>query len=78
VTSLTALQAFLERIARDFLSTFTCSAFLASQLQPLAESTIQRSGLHPTICNVHPPLQVRAAEQSRPPAWVRRRDAARL
>jgi hypothetical protein len=36
------LQAFLERIARDFLSTFTCKQFLASQLQPLAEKTIQR------------------------------------
>merc|ERR1712096_343652 len=36
------LQAFLERIARDFLSTFTCKDFLATQLQPLAEKTIQR------------------------------------
>ena len=36
------LQAFLDRISRDFLSTFTCHAFLSNQLQPLAESTIQR------------------------------------
>jgi len=36
------LQAFLERIARDFLSTFTCKEFLSTQLQPLAEKTIQR------------------------------------
>jgi len=36
------LQGFLERIARDFLSTFTCKQFLSSQLQPLAEKTIQR------------------------------------
>merc|ERR1711892_853338 len=36
------LQAFLERISRDFLSTFTCNAFLSNQLQPLAEMTIQR------------------------------------
>jgi len=36
------LQAFLERIARDFLSTFTCKQFLATQLQPLAEKTIHR------------------------------------
>ena len=36
------LQAFMERIARDFLSTFTCNQFLASQLQPLADKTIQR------------------------------------
>jgi len=36
------LQAFMERIAKDFLSTFTCAQFLARQLQPLAEATIQR------------------------------------
>jgi len=36
------LQGFLERIARDFLSTFTCKEFLSTQLQPLAEKTIQR------------------------------------
>jgi len=36
------LQLFLERIAKDFLSTFTCKDFLATQLQPLAESTIRR------------------------------------
>lgn len=34
------LQAFMERIARDFLSTFSCPSFLARQLQPLAEKTI--------------------------------------
>jgi len=36
------LQAFMERIAKDFLSIFTCTQFLATQLQPLAERTIQR------------------------------------
>jgi len=36
------LQAFLERIAKDFLSIFACRDFLATQLQPLAETTIQR------------------------------------
>jgi len=36
------LQAFMERVARDFLSTFSCPQFLATQLQPLAEKTIQR------------------------------------
>ena len=36
------LQGFLERIARDFLSTFSCKEFLSTQLQPLAEKTIQR------------------------------------
>lgn len=36
------LQAFMERISRDFLSTFTCPQFLATQLQPLAEKTIHR------------------------------------
>ena len=36
-------QAFMERIAKDFLSIFTCNQFLATQLQPLAERTIHRS-----------------------------------
>lgn len=36
-------QAFMERIAKDFLSIFTCTQFLATQLQPLAERTIHRS-----------------------------------
>merc|ERR1719268_645882 len=36
------LQAFMERISKDFLSIFTCTQFLATQLQPLAERTIHR------------------------------------
>ena len=37
-----SLQAFMERISKDFLSIFTCTQFLAIQLQPLAERTIHR------------------------------------
>merc|ERR1719268_187415 len=36
------LQAFMERISKNFLSIFTCTQFLATQLQPLAERTIHR------------------------------------
>ena len=32
----------MERISKDFLSIFTCTQFLATQLQPLAERTIHR------------------------------------
>ena len=36
------LQAFLERIAKDFLSTFTCKEFLSVHLHLMAEKTIGR------------------------------------
>ena len=35
------LQAFLERISKDFLATFTCKDFLSVHLHVLAEKTIQ-------------------------------------
>ena len=41
-TIILSLQAFMERISKDFLSIFTCTQFLATQLQPLAERTIHR------------------------------------
>ena len=36
------LQTFLERIAKDFLSTFTCRDFLSAHLHSLAERTIEK------------------------------------
>ena len=36
------LQTFLERIAKDFLSTFTCRDFLSVHLHSLAERTIEK------------------------------------
>ena len=36
------LQAFLERISRDFFATFTCKEFLTVHLHSLAEKTILR------------------------------------
>ena len=36
------LQTFLERIAKDFLSTFTCREFLSVHLFSLAERTIEK------------------------------------
>jgi len=36
------LQAFLERISRDFLATFKCKDFMSLHLHSLAEKTIQR------------------------------------
>ena len=36
------LQAFLERISKDFLSTFTCREFVSLHLFSMAEKTIER------------------------------------
>ncbi|XP_023320324.1 conserved oligomeric Golgi complex subunit 5-like [Eurytemora carolleeae] len=43
------LQAFLERISKDFLQHFTCKDFLDGELRPLAEKIINEFVLHASL-----------------------------
>jgi len=43
------LQAFLERISKDFLQHFTCKDFLDGELRPLSEKIIHQFVLHTSL-----------------------------
>jgi len=43
------LQAFLERISKDFLVHFTCKEFIDGELRPLAEKIIRQFVLHASL-----------------------------
>ena len=55
------LQAFLERIARDFLSTLTCKEFLSLHLHRMAEKTIERF-----VMQVNRPIRTKQIVNSPP------------